>query len=142
MNKEVLISFKGTQSNGEERDKIELYTEGKFYKKGGHYYISYAESELTGMEGTTTTLKVDKESNIITMMRFGTNTTHLIFEKGKKHVCCYETGFGSLTVGVCSDDVDIDISDSGGSLSAAYTIDINSRTMGYNDFNITVTERN
>ena len=86
MNKEVLISFKGTQSNGEERDKIELYTEGKFYKKGGHYYISYAESELTGMEGTTTTLKVDKKSNIITMMRFGTNTTHLIFEKGKKHV--------------------------------------------------------
>ena len=45
MNKEVLISFKGTQSNGEERDNIELYTEGKFYKKGGHYYISYAESE-------------------------------------------------------------------------------------------------
>ena len=33
MNKEVLISFKGTQSNGGERDKIELYTEGKFYKK-------------------------------------------------------------------------------------------------------------
>ena len=68
MNKEVLISFKGTQNNGEERDKIELYTEGKFYKKGDHYYISYAESELTGMEGTTTTLKVDKKSNIIICM--------------------------------------------------------------------------
>lgn len=142
MNKKVLISFKGTQSDGAQRDKIELYTEGKFYKKGDHYYVSYAESELTGMEGTTTTLKIDKKSNIITMMRFGTNSTHLVFEKGKKHLSCYETGCGALTVGVCSEDVDIDISDSGGRLCAAYTIDINSRTMGHNDFNITITERN
>ena len=142
MNKDVLISFTGTQSDGDAKDKIELYTEGRFYKKGNTYYVSYAESELTGMEGTTTTLKIDRESNVITMMRFGSNSTHLIFESGKKHLCCYETGYGALTVGVNSDYVDIDISEKGGKIAAKYTIDVNSRMIGQNDFNITITERN
>lgn len=142
MNKDVLISFTGTQSDGDAKDKIELYTEGRFYKKGDTYYVSYAESELTGMEGTTTTLKIDRESNVITMMRFGSNSTHLIFERGKKHLCCYETGYGALTVGVNSDYVNIDISEKGGKIAAKYTIDVNSRMVGQNDFNITITERN
>lgn len=142
MNKEVLISFIGSQDDGEDVEKIELFTEGKFYLKGGHYYVSYAESTLTGMEGTTTTLKVDIENKIITMMRFGSNSTHLIFQQGKKHTCCYETGYGALSVGVCAEYVNIDINENGGKLSAKYTIDINNRLMGTNDFNITIKERN
>ena len=94
------------------------------------------------MKGTTTTLKVDTNSAIVTMMRFGENNTHLIFEQGKTHTCCYETGYGGLSIGVCSDYVDIDISENGGQLSCKYTIDINNSMLSVNNFNITVTERN
>ena len=44
MNKEVLISFKGTKSNGGERDKIELYTEGKFYRDGAEVLTPLEEA--------------------------------------------------------------------------------------------------
>ena len=33
MNKEVLISLKGGQSDGDEREEIELVTKGKFTKR-------------------------------------------------------------------------------------------------------------
>lgn len=142
MNKQVLISFKGCQEDDQDKDNFEFLTEGKFYKKGEHFYISYAESELTGMKGTTTTLKVDKQNSVITMMRFGENSTHLVFEQGKTHTCCYETGVGALTVGVSSGYVDIDIDERGGKLAAKYTIDINNSMLSTNNFLITVTERN
>ncbi len=142
MNKEVLISFVGTQDDGEDCEKIELFTEGKLYEKGGNFFVSYAESSLTGMEGTTTTLKVDRENNIITMMRFGSNSTHLIFEKGKKHICCYETGYGALSVGVLAEYVDIELDETGGRLAARYSIDVNNRLLGNNDFDIKIKERN
>ena len=58
MKKDVIISLVGTQENDGEKDKIELITEGSMYKKGDSYYITYKESQLTGMEGTTTTVKV------------------------------------------------------------------------------------
>ncbi len=142
MTKDVLISFKGSQQDEDNKENFEFLTEGKFYKKGGHYYITYQESELTGMKGTTTTLKVDKDSGIVTMMRFGENNTHLIFEQGKTHICCYETGYGGLSIGVCAEYVDIDIDETGGQLACKYTIDVNNSMLSVNDFNITVTERN
>ena len=82
MKKDVLITLVGTQNNDGEKDKIELITEGSMYKKGDAYYITYKESELTGMDGTTTTVKVQDKK--VTILRFGTNNTQLIFEKGRK----------------------------------------------------------
>ena len=68
------------------------------------------------MEGTTTTLKV--QGGKVTMLRFGENNTQLIFEKGQRHLCCYETMYGALTVGVWADDVSVRLDDSGGEVSA------------------------
>ncbi len=70
MRKDVIIQINGSpkyeDADGEE---IELTTAGRFYRKNGSYYIMYKESELTGMEGITTTLKV--EDKRITLMRNG-----------------------------------------------------------------------
>jgi len=58
VNKNVIISVKGVQtSENNDKNVLELVTEGKYYKKGNAYYVTYKESEVTGMEGTTTTLK-------------------------------------------------------------------------------------
>ena len=109
MKKDVLITLVGTQNNDGEKDKIELITEGSMYKKGDAYYITYKESELTGMDGTTTTVKVQDKK--VTILRFGTNNTQLIFEKGKHHVCCYDTMYGAISVGVWAQNVKIDLDD-------------------------------
>lgn len=141
MKKSVVISLVGSQrqdSENDKSDKVELITEGNFYKKGDDYYITYKESEITGMEGTTTTLKIQGEK--ITMMRFGTNNTQLIFEKGQHHICCYDTQFGAVSVGVWSKNVKVDIDENGGSIYADYSLDIDNNAISQNDFNMQIKE--
>ena len=61
MEKPVIISVRGTQqSNPEEKeDVMELVTQGVLSgSQEEGYVLSYQESELTGLEGTTTTFLV------------------------------------------------------------------------------------
>ena len=139
--KDVIISLKGTQTDGSfDKEVIELVTAGSYYKKGDNYYVTYDETELTGMEGTTTTLKIEGEK--ITMLRFGENNTQLIFEKGQRHLCCYETPHGAFTIGVHSNQVNVNITDSGGEISAEYKIEIDNAAAGTNDFYMQIRECN
>ena len=138
MKKDVLITLVGTQNNDGEKDKVELITEGSMCKKGDTYYITYKESELTGMDGTTTTVKVQDKK--VTILRFGTNNTQLIFEKGKHHVCCYDTMYGAISVGVWAQNVKIDLDDNGGEIFANYSIDVDNNLVGKNDFHMQVKE--
>src|SRR4051812_30116461 len=103
MNKNVIISVKGTQTIvNQDTNVLELVTEGKYYKKGDAYFITYKESEVTGMVGTTTTLKIMDKT--ITLMRFGSINSQFIFEQGQKHVSYYDTSYGAFTIGVFTND--------------------------------------
>ncbi len=44
---------------GCDEENIDLQTAATLYERGGKYYIAYEESELTGLEGTKTTVKLD-----------------------------------------------------------------------------------
>ncbi len=136
MKKDVLITLVGTQENDGDKDKIELVTEGSMYKKGDAYYIKYKESELTGMDGTTTTVKLQGKK--VTILRFGTNNTQLIFEKGMHHVCCYDTPYGGISVGVWAQDVKVEFDDNGGEIFADYSIDVDNNSVGKNNFHMKV----
>jgi len=136
--KDVIISFKGVQGNGRDKEVIELVTPGKYYKEGDAYCVTYSESELTGMEGTTTTLIIS--GNKVTMLRFGENNTQLIFEKGQNHLCCYETEFGEFMVGVRSKNVNVDVNENGGEISADYQIEIDNAAIGVNNFHMQIRE--
>ena len=139
MNKNVIISVKGNQTAlDSDTDIIELVTEGKYYKKGSTYYISYKESEVTGLEGTTTTLKV--ADGVITLMRFGTVNSQLIFEQGHKHVSYYDTTHGAFTIGVLANNVDIKVDDSGGEIRVDYQLEIDNSKTGDNDFFMSIRE--
>lgn len=140
MNKNVIISVRGNQYHGDDSDSIELVTEGKYYKKGNNYFVTYKETEITGMEGTTTTLKISDGK--VTLMRFGENNSQLVFEQGQKHLCHYETPHGSFTVGVFSNQVNINIDDAGGELNVDYLLEIDHIKAGKNDFCMKIREAN
>ena len=55
----------------EDRDHIELMTRGSFVLKGGSYYVTYRETETTGYEGGTTTLKIAADGSRVARLRFG-----------------------------------------------------------------------
>ena len=76
-----------------ETDTIELMTEATYEREGDRISISYAESEITGMDGTVTTLSYDRRApGILSMMRGGSYYTVLVFEEGRRHMCAYNTG--------------------------------------------------
>lgn len=138
MKKDVIISLVGNQDNDGDKDSIEFITEGSLYKKNDDYYITYKESELTGMEGTTTTIKVQGKK--VTLIRFGTNNTQLIFEKGRHHMCCYDTLYGAITVGVWTNLVTVEIDENGGEIFADYSIDVDNNSICKNDFRMKIRE--
>lgn len=139
MNKNVIISVKGTQTSvNQDVNELELLTEGKYYKKGNAYYVTYKESEVTGMEGTTTTLKI--LDGRVTLMRFGAVNTQFIFERGQKHMSYYDTVHGAFTIGVFANEVNVDINDCGGEIKVDYEIEIDNNKSGINDFHMHIRE--
>ena len=139
MKKDVLISIKGVYNTEDDKDVIELFTTGQYYKKDGCYYICYEESEATGFEGSSTTLKVDAEK-MVTLERCGTANSQLIVEQGVRHQCCYDAGYGDLVVGVIGSRIKSSLTDKGGNLEVKYSLDINSMYASENEMHINIKE--
>ena len=123
MEENYLITIKGTMEQDGKRDSVELMTRGSLVHKDGAYYIVYKESEATGYEGCTTTVKLADDAHKVSMLRFGKVPSQLIIEKGTRHLCHYETGFGAISLGVAADVIEHEMSDTGGKLRFSYTLD-------------------
>ncbi len=109
-----IVRVTGVQENAEgEESIIELFTEGVFYIKNGNYYIVYEESEVSGMEGTTTSLKVE-DNKKVSMKRFGTMSTNFDFEKNKQFEASYMTAYGNLTINILTNTLHIEIDEETG----------------------------
>lgn len=128
MRKEVLISIQGKEFYPEDKEEnvTKMVTEGKYYKKGNKHFLSYQETEMTGLGKTTTTLKIDE--NTVAVTRFGEVNSHMVFKSGEKHTGHYDTPVGSFTVGVVSDAVKVDIGEKSGTIDIHYTLEIDNST--------------
>lgn len=137
MEESVVISVEGTQKFlGEEKQTIQIVTDGTMKQEGDMVYLSYEESEMTGMEGTTTTFAVGKDNVILT--RTGTVQSKMVFEKGKKNVGLYDMGYGALTIGVKACRMKSTLGPNGGRLELSYGIEIEDLAQGLNSFIIDV----
>lgn len=139
MDKNVIISVKGIQTaEDSDQNVMELVTEGRYYKKDDAYYVTYKESEVTGMEGTTTTLRVS--DGVVTLMRMGSVNSHFVFQQGQKHVSYYDTEHGAFTIGVLANEVDIRMDDDGGEIRVGYQLEVDNNKSGENDFFMSIRE--
>lgn len=137
--KDVIISVKGTQNNSQgDPNLLELVTEGKYYKDGRDFYLVYKETEITGMSGTTTTVKISPGT--VVLSRMGTVNSQLIFEQGQKHVSYYDTVNGAFTIGVFTNLMNINVNEHGGELMVDYSLEVDSMKSGENDFHIIIRE--
>lgn len=139
--KDVVISIKGiSYADGfDDEDIVELTTIGDLRFSKGKYYLTYNESEVTGMEGTTTSLEIDGQNQVI-MNRRGKNKSQLIIEKGKRHLCQYGTEYGTMLLGVTTDSIKSTLSNKGGELSFKYSLDVNAALASTNEVYIDVKE--
>ena len=139
MKENYLINIEGTMDQEGDIDKVSLMTRGSFMRKNGSYYISYKETQATGYEGNITTVKVDEDGKV-SMLRFGSMPSQLVIERGGRHVCHYDSGYGVLSLGVAADEINNDLTDEGGRLTFSYTLDSGDAQLSRNEVNITVQE--
>lgn len=133
-----MISLKTLQrADGDENESvIELQTSGCFAEKNGKFYIIYEESELTGFEDTTTTIKITDDT--VSMTRSGKYRSKMVFKRGEKRLCSYNTPYGVIPVGVNPTKLESELSANGGSVSIEYALDIDNCECMKNRLNLTV----
>ena len=138
MTDNVIISIKGKQLYAESSpEEIELVTSGTLNRDGqGGFTISYQESELTGLEGTTTKLHID--GGRVTLLREGNINSQMVFEEGRRHLSMYETPYGELSIGVNTRRMRSTLGEAGGDLEIDYAIEIDNLLAGQNLFRMNV----
>lgn len=137
--KSVIISIHAVQTPVYgENDEMELVTQGTLGAEDDGFTLRYRESELTGLEGTTTTFRIHKDK--ITLRREGTLNSEMVFQEGLRHLSLYETPYGGLALGVQTRTAKADLGPSGGDLEIRYTLDVENRRLGENLFQIHVTQ--
>ena len=89
-----------------DNDGIEFTTEGKFWAKGNTTLIQYDETELSGMEGCTTSLTITPTR--VRMKRVGDKLqdgTEMIFEKGRRMHGLYATPYGNVAMEILTNSI-------------------------------------
>ena len=134
----VLLTIRSEQHFEDmEPDSIELMTEGTLTLSGeGGLTLSYQESELTGLEGTTTTFEVRGPQVILS--RTGSVNSQMVFEEGRQHTSLYETPYGELTVDIQTSRLRHNLSEQGGIMEIRYSIAVEHAVTGRNRFKIQV----
>ncbi len=139
--KEVIIFVRGEQYyDGVDPDNVELISEGTMtIAEDGEITLSYEETELAGMEGTTTRFSIRGDTVVLT--RSGKVTSQMVFQQGRQHSSLYETPFGTLTVDIATSALAHRLGEHGGILEIQYTIAVEHQVTGRNQFKIRVRER-
>ena len=133
----VLLSIRGEQYfDGIDPDETELMTEGTMVLTEDGMVLSYEESELTGMEGTTTTFEVCGPR--VTLTRSGAVNSQMVFEEGRQHTSLYETPFGELSVDIQTGRLRHNLTERGGIMEIQYSIAVEHTVTGRNCFKIRV----
>ena len=132
-----MLSVRGRQAYlDQEPDVIELITEGTMEYIDGGWDICYQETELTGLQGVTTTFRVEPDQIILT--RTGRLNSQMIFKKDVRHDSLYQMDFGALMISVCASRIVVSLDETGGFVDLVYGIDIEQSAAGEVDYHLTI----
>lgn len=137
MTRKVMLAIQGRQAyQDQEPDTIQLMTEGEMTFRDGGWDISYEESDLTGMQGVTTTFRVEPDQ--ITLTRTGALNSQMIFRQGVPHDSLYEMPFGALMITVRATSLFFDLTPGGGVIDLVYDIEIEKSAVGVVDYHLDI----
>ncbi len=125
MTKDVLVSINGMQiaRQNEESEPIEVITVGDYYKKNDKHYIIY-EEVMEGFSGTTKNI-IKLQEDCVDITKRGITNVHMVFEKNRKNMTCYETPFGNLMLGINAKDIRITEKENDISVNVKYALELN-----------------
>ncbi len=129
MEQKVLITILSEQQyEDQEPDVSHLTTLGTMVCGAEEIRISYEETELTGLQGTTTTFLLEKER--IILRREGALRSEMIFAINREHRSLYDMGMGALLITVRTMSLIQAIGPQGGFADVAYDLIIEDAVAG------------
>lgn len=142
--KDIMLKIVGRQVTNDgtgdaEEQVMEFVTEGQLYQRNGSTYLMYKETELSGIEGCTTSLKISGDT--VRMKRFGQVLpldTVMEFKKGKRYEGYYETPYGAVEMEILTNNVENRLEE--GILDIDYAISLKGLTEARSRLNITILE--
>ena len=120
------VTVRGIQRVEGDEDVVELVTGGRFTCHGG---------------GCHTSLRYDPEKGQVILLRTGAVHSQLMVEEGKRHQCTYDTGCGTIILGVSGSHIAADLDEQGGTLEFHYSLDVNTALVSENDVYVAVFPR-
>ena len=119
---------------------MEFVTDGKLYVRGSAIYIVYDETDVSGMAGYKTTLKLSGDSLKMRRIGNGGPQTELYFEKGRRISSSYDTTYGPLELEVLTSSVinRLDAADFRGNVDIEYHVSLSGMAESKNRLTIDV----
>lgn len=137
---DVLVSLVSRQVDTEgDISEMSLFTEGKSCEKAGCFYITYKECDETGLEATTTLLKIEPDR--ISVIRSGGVEAKQVFVVGKRHSFSYITAFGTFEMTVNPWVVEASLQEGEGRIGLEYDLEIDGTPISRNSLAIEVKRR-
>ena len=137
MKQTVMLSLHSVQRYEEqEAEELELVTEGTMEFRDNGWEISYVETELTGLEGVTTTFRVEKDQLIL--KRTGQLRSEMLFRLGYAHDSLYQMPFGAFLMRVETLSLFYDIVPEGGSIDLCYRVTIENTQTGTVEYHMDI----
>lgn len=125
MTRDVLVTISGLQVMQQESgmEPVDLITAGDYYKKNGKHYVIYDEV-MEGFEGVTKNI-IKIHEDCVDITKKGFTNVHMVFEKDKQNMTCYQTPFGSLMVGINAKSIKLQEKENDISLDLEYSLEVN-----------------
>ena len=138
MKQNVMVRIRSEQQYEEEAPDIsDFLTLGTIEQTEKGIAISYEESELTGLQGTTTTFQLERDR--IVLKREGTLRSEMIFAINQEHRSLYDMGMGAMMITVRTMALVQAMSMDGGMIQVEYDLLVEDCYVGQVSYRILVT---
>ncbi len=117
----VVDVFSADNFDSVNAQRIDIDYEGTLQVKNGRLSLEYEESELTGMDGTTTNISFDVDRpELVVMSRRGSVSGTLCFEDGERIMCSQNTPEMELPLVIDTEQMINNLKEDGGELKISY----------------------
>ena len=121
MKKKAVISLRSFNDLDKD-DVIEVVTPGEFFVTEDGFKAVYEETEISGMNGTTTTLTMLNDA--LLLEREGSTSAKMDFKQVETSISLYNTPYGVLDLQIHTEYLQVDVDENGGDIVAKYSMEL------------------
>jgi uncharacterized beta-barrel protein YwiB (DUF1934 family) len=132
----VLVTMDTSISDGENQETVHIATDGRFFKKNGHFYLQFKE-ENQEMATVNQIVKIDA-SHEVTVIRQGAVSMKQPFQLARKTTGVYRSQYGTMLMETMTNRVDIQLDEqiAIGTIQLAYQLHMQHQFAG--DYLVTI----